>query len=55
MRFATFLAAAALHARYRQASLLLLEHSDNGFLIGVHKLRGVEIRRLALRGCGGPA
>src|SRR6202035_2112643 len=35
-------------ARYWQAGLLLLEHSDDGFLIVIHKLRGVEVRRLAL-------
>ena len=34
--------------RYRQAGLLLLEHSDDGFLIVIYKLRGVEVRRLAL-------
>ncbi len=27
--------------RYRQAGLLFLEHSDDGFLIVIHKLRGV--------------
>ena len=35
-------------ARYRQAGLFLLEHSDDGFLIVIYKLRGVEVRRLAL-------
>src|SRR5271155_2434513 len=35
-------------ARYRQAGLLLLENSDDGFLIAIRELRGVEVRRLAL-------
>src|ERR1700724_4746665 len=34
--------------RYRYAGLFLLEHLDHGFLIVIHKLRGVEVRRLAL-------
>ena len=49
IRFATFCGRGAACSRDTgDAGLFLLEHSDDGFLIAIHELRGIEVRRLAL-------